>query len=69
MPQFALLSVPVFIVMNLLSGGITPPEDMPLLVRAVMSISPSPISPASPSRCFTAMPGWMWSGRNCSAAW
>jgi ABC-2 type transport system permease protein len=41
MPQFALLSVPVFIVMNLLSGGITPPEDMPLLVRAVMSISPS----------------------------
>lgn len=41
MPQFALLSVPVFIVMNLLSGGITPPEEMPLLVRSVMSISPS----------------------------
>jgi ABC-2 type transport system permease protein len=41
MPQFALLSVPVFIVMNLLSGGITPPEDMPLLVRIVMSLSPS----------------------------
>ena len=41
MPQFALLAVPVFIVMNLLSGGITPLENMPLPVQAVMMISPS----------------------------
>jgi len=41
MPQFALLAVPVFIVMNLLSGGITPLEDMPTAVQAVMMISPS----------------------------
>ncbi len=41
MPQFALLAVPVFIVMNLLSGGITPPEEMPTFVRAVMTLSPS----------------------------
>ena len=41
MPQFALLALPVFIVMNLLSGGITPLEEMPAAVRAVMLISPS----------------------------
>ena len=41
MPQFALLAVPVFIVMNLLSGGITPLDEMPPAVRAVMLVSPS----------------------------
>ncbi|MBP9218767.1 MAG: ABC transporter permease [Sterolibacterium sp.] len=41
MPQFALLALPVFIVMNLLSGGITPLDEMPPAVRAVMLISPS----------------------------
>ncbi len=41
MPQFALLAFPVFIVMNLLSGGTTPFESMPPAVRAVMRFSPS----------------------------
>jgi len=41
MPQFALLAVPVFIVMNLLSGGITPADEMPAAVRLVMLLSPS----------------------------
>lgn len=41
MPQFALLAVPVYIVMNLLSGGITPLEEMPPLVRGLMWMSPS----------------------------
>jgi ABC-2 type transport system permease protein len=29
MPQFGLLAIPVFVVMNLLSGGITAMENMP----------------------------------------
>jgi ABC-2 type transport system permease protein len=41
MPQFALLSMPVFIVMQLLSGGVTPLDNMPPAVQAVMMISPS----------------------------
>lgn len=41
MPQFALLAFPVFIIMNLLSGGTTPFESMPPAVRAVMQFSPS----------------------------
>lgn len=41
MPQFALLAVPVYIVMNLLSGGITPPDGMPNAVRLAMLLSPS----------------------------
>jgi ABC-2 type transport system permease protein len=41
MPQFALLAMPVFIVMNLLSGGNTPFEAMPLAVQYVMLFSPS----------------------------
>ena len=41
MPQFALLAVPVYIVMNLLSGGITPADEMPTAVRLAMLFSPS----------------------------
>jgi ABC-2 type transport system permease protein len=41
MPQFALLAMPVFIVMNLLSGGNTPFEAMPRWVQNVMLFSPS----------------------------
>ena len=41
MPQFALLAMPVFIVMNLLSGSNTPFDSMPLLVQHIMRFSPS----------------------------
>ena len=41
MPQFALLAFPVFIVMNLLSGGNTPLDSMPQFLQTVMQGSPS----------------------------
>ena len=41
MPQFGLLAFPVFIVMNLLSGGNTPLESMPILLQRVMQFVPS----------------------------
>ena len=41
MPQFGLLAFPVFIVMNLLSGGQTPLESMPVLLQHLMQLVPS----------------------------
>lgn len=41
MPQFALLAIPVFIVMFLLSGSFTPFESMPVLLQDIMYASPS----------------------------
>lgn len=41
MPQFGLLAIPVFIIMNLLSGGTTPLESMPEAMQTVMRLSPS----------------------------
>ncbi len=41
MPQLALLSIPILIAMNLLSGNTTPLESMPAWLQYVMSISPS----------------------------
>ncbi len=41
MPQFALLSIPVFVVMFLLSGSFTPFESMPAFLQNVMYLSPS----------------------------
>jgi len=41
MPQFGLLAFPVFIVMNLLSGGTTPLDSMPKVLQQVMQLSPS----------------------------
>ena len=41
MPQFALLSIPVFVVMFLLSGSFTPFESMPRFLQLVMDLSPS----------------------------
>jgi ABC-2 type transport system permease protein len=41
MPQFGLLAFPVFIVMNLLSGGNTPLESMPIFLQKVMQFVPS----------------------------
>lgn len=41
MPQFGLLAIPVFVLMNLLSGTITPMEAMPSWLGALMRIAPS----------------------------
>lgn len=41
MPQFALLSIPVFVLMFLLSGSFTPFESMPSFLQLVMDLSPS----------------------------
>ena len=41
MPQFGLLSIPVFVVMNLLSGGITPLESMPPALQKTVQVLPS----------------------------
>lgn len=41
MPQFGLLAIPFFVVMNMLSGGVTPLEAMPEVLQAAMSIAPS----------------------------
>jgi ABC-2 type transport system permease protein len=41
MPQFGLLSIPFFVVMNMLSGGVTPLEAMPGALQALMLCSPS----------------------------
>jgi ABC-2 type transport system permease protein len=41
MPQFGLLAFPVFIVMNLLSGGQTPLESMPMWLQKTMQFVPS----------------------------
>jgi ABC-2 type transport system permease protein len=41
MPQFGLLSIPVYLVMYLLSGASTPLESMPELLQRVMLVSPT----------------------------
>jgi ABC-2 type transport system permease protein len=41
MPQFGLLSIPVFLVMYMLSGANTPLESMPALLQRVMLLSPT----------------------------
>jgi ABC-2 type transport system permease protein len=41
MPQFGLLSIPVFLVMYMLSGANTPLDSMPELLQRVMLLSPT----------------------------
>ncbi len=41
MPQFALLAIPFFIVMNMLSGGTSPLEGMPRSLQMLMQAAPS----------------------------
>lgn len=41
MPQFGLLAIPVFVVMEMLSGGITPLESMPAALQIIMQAMPS----------------------------
>lgn len=41
MPQFALLSMPVFMVLSMLSGSTSPIESMPGVLQVVLQVSPS----------------------------
>ncbi len=41
MPQFALLAIPFFVVMNMLSGGTSPLEGMPQFLQIIMQAAPS----------------------------
>lgn len=41
MPQFGLLALPVFLVLNLLSGGTTPLDSMPQWLQSAMQFSPT----------------------------
>lgn len=41
MPRFGLLSIPVFVILNLLSGGFTPLESMPRWLQLAMQLSPT----------------------------
>ena len=41
MPQFALLAIPFFVVMNMLSGGTSPLYGMPQLLQIIMQAAPS----------------------------
>ena len=42
MPQFGLLIILVILPLQLLSGGVTPRESMPLLVQQIMEAAPTP---------------------------
>jgi ABC-2 type transport system permease protein len=41
MPQFGLLAIPVFLVLNMLSGGTTPLDSMPQWLRNTLQFSPA----------------------------
>jgi ABC-2 type transport system permease protein len=41
MPQFALLAIPVFLVLNMLSGAVSPVESMPQPLQLVLTASPA----------------------------
>ena len=41
MPQFALLAIPVFLTLNMLSGGPSPLESMPAPLQMAMQVSPA----------------------------
>ena len=41
MPQFGLLCLPVYIILYLLSGALTPLENIPAVMRSIMTFSPT----------------------------
>lgn len=41
MPQFTLLAIPVFLILNMLSGAVSPLESMPEPLQYVIQVSPS----------------------------
>ena len=41
MPQFSLLAIPVFLILNMLSGGVSPLESMPEPLQVAIQVSPA----------------------------
>ena len=41
MPQFALLAIPVFLILNMLSGALSPLESMPQPFQVAIQVSPT----------------------------
>ena len=41
MPQFTLLAIPVFLILNMLSGAVSPLESMPEPIQFAIQVSPS----------------------------
>lgn len=41
MPQFALLAIPVFLILDMLSGGVSPLEGMPVPLQVAIQVSPT----------------------------
>jgi ABC-2 type transport system permease protein len=41
MPQFALLAIPVFLILNMLSGAFSPLESVPQILRVILLASPT----------------------------
>jgi ABC-2 type transport system permease protein len=41
MPQFSLLAIPVFLILNMLSGGVSPLESMPEALQVAIQVSPA----------------------------
>jgi ABC-2 type transport system permease protein len=69
MGQFALLAAPILLIMQLLSGGATPMESMPVWLQYVMQIiSPTPHFVAFARQFFIAAPIYQSSGP-CLRQW
>ncbi len=65
MPQFALLAIPVFLTLNMLSGGPSPLESMPEPLQVAVQISPAMHYVAVyASRAVSRRPASTWCGRN-----
>ena len=41
MPQYSLLAIPVFLILNMLSGGVSPLESMPEPLQVAIQVSPT----------------------------
>ena len=41
MPQFALMAIPVFLILNMLSGATSPIESMPPALQVIIQVSPT----------------------------
>jgi ABC-2 type transport system permease protein len=62
MPQFAPLAMSVFLVLELLSGGATPLESMPVALQRIMQLSPT-------THFVTFAPAILFRGADLSVVW
>jgi ABC-2 type transport system permease protein len=69
MPQFGLLAIPFFVVMNMLSGGVSPQESMPRALQLLMQAAPSTHYTGFAQAASIGTRGSMWSGPRSSPWW